>query len=33
MKSISNQCFLCKGSMNQGKTTFTADLKFGVLII
>jgi len=33
MKSISNQCPLCKGSMSQGKTTFTADLGFGVVVI
>jgi YgiT-type zinc finger domain-containing protein len=33
MKPISNQCPLCKGSMNQGKTTFTADLGFGVVVI
>ncbi|TGO02691.1 hypothetical protein PN36_20615 [Candidatus Thiomargarita nelsonii] len=33
MKSIKNQCPLCKGPMGKGKTTFTADLGFGVVVV
>jgi YgiT-type zinc finger domain-containing protein len=33
MKPLNNQCPLCKGHLVNGKTTFTADLGFGVVVI
>ncbi len=33
MKPINNQCPLCKELISKGKTTFTADLGFGVVVV
>lgn len=33
MKPLNNQCPLCKGYLVKGKTTFTADLGFSVVVI
>jgi YgiT-type zinc finger domain-containing protein len=33
MKPLNNQCPLCKGSLVKGKTTFTADLGFSVVLV
>mgnify|MGYP003571941839 FL=1 len=32
MKPLNNQCPLCKGSIKPGKTTFTVDLGFSVIL-
>ena len=33
MKHIPSQCPLCGGKVEQGRTTFTVDLKTGVVIV
>jgi YgiT-type zinc finger domain-containing protein len=33
MKPLNNQCPLCKGSIKKGKTTFTVDLGFSVVLV
>ena len=33
MKHIPAQCPVCGGSIQKGKTTFTADLKTGVVVV
>ncbi len=33
MKPINNQCPLCKGFLVKGKTTFTVDLGFSVVLV
>jgi YgiT-type zinc finger domain-containing protein len=32
-KTIPDKCPLCRGTKKEGKTTFTADLGFGVVVV
>jgi len=33
LKGLSSKCPLCGGTKKKGKTTFTADLGFGIVVV